>query len=112
MYNNNSNNNFGNNNNGSFKSNNNSGGNFDASFDVTESIAVLSSWTSNFNGSVNSKEINKVSWNGRGPVVDIRNWFVDQNGEKKPGKGVTLNDSEAHTLCQNLLALGYGGPAN
>lgn len=101
MYNNNNNNSFNN-------KNSNNNGNFDASFEVTEQIAVLSSWTSNFNGSVNSKEINKVSWNGRGPVIDIRNWFVDQNGEKKPGKGITLNDAESKILCQNLLALGYG----
>lgn len=58
-------------------------------YDIVEKIAVLSekgAWT---------KELNKVSWNGRAAKYDIRDW---NHEEGKIGKGTTLSDEEAQAL--------------
>ncbi|ARK30111.1 YdbC family protein [Halalkalibacter krulwichiae] len=63
-------------------------------FEITEQIAVLSEspkgWT---------KELNLISWNGREPKYDIRDW--DPNHEKM-GKGVTLSNEELLKLKESL----------
>lgn len=63
-------------------------------FEITEQIAVLSEspkgWT---------KELNLISWNGREPKYDIRDW--DPNHEKM-GKGVTLSNEELLKLKETL----------
>lgn len=63
-------------------------------FEITERIAVLSEsakgWT---------KELNLISWNGREPKFDIREW--DPNHEKM-GKGVTLSKEELDKLKEAL----------
>lgn len=46
-----------------------------------------------------TKEINLVSWNGADPKYDIRNWHPDR---EKCGKGITLNEEEAHALMDAL----------
>lgn len=59
-------------------------------FEITERIGVLSEnakgWT---------KELNKVSWNGREPKYDLREWNPDHS---RMGKGITLTDEEVETL--------------
>ncbi|SFB21460.1 hypothetical protein SAMN04488072_11017 [Lentibacillus halodurans] len=54
----------------------------DIKYDIVEHIAVLSEspkgWT---------KELNLISWNGREPKYDLRDWSPDKT---KMGKGVTL----------------------
>lgn len=45
------------------------------------------------------KEINIVSWNGRQPKVDIREWSEDHS---KMSKGIVLTDEEAETLTMAL----------
>ena len=45
------------------------------------------------------KEINMVSWNGREPKYDIRDWAPDHD---KMGKGITLTESEAREMA-NIL---------
>lgn len=45
------------------------------------------------------KEVNIVSWNGRKPKIDIRDW--DENHEKM-GKGITLFAEETEKL-KNIL---------
>ena len=65
----------------------------DFKYEIVEKIAVLSekgSWT---------KELNKVSWNGRDPKYDIRDW---QHEEGKMRKGITLTDEEAQLLKEGL----------
>jgi len=47
------------------------------------------------------KELNLVSWNGRGPKLDIRDWAP---GHEKMGKGITLNREEATKLSGLLKA--------
>ena len=55
-------------------------------YEIVESVAVLSEnpkgWT---------KELNLISWNGRDPKYDIREWAPDH---EKMGKGVTLSKEE------------------
>ncbi|MHB9291378.1 hypothetical protein Holit_00453 [Hollandina sp. SP2] len=45
------------------------------------------------------KEINLVSWNGRPPKFDIRDWAP---GHQKMGKGITLTREEAVILVEVL----------
>ena len=66
----------------------------DFSYEIVEHIAVLSTskagWT---------KELNLVSWNGRAPKYDIREWAPEH---AKMGKGVTLSD-EKYAKLRGLL---------
>ncbi|WP_085992877.1 YdbC family protein [Oceanobacillus senegalensis] len=67
----------------------------DVKHDIIETIAVLSEspkgWT---------KELNLISWNGREPKYDLRDWAPNKD---KMGKGVTLTKEELLTL-QGILA--------
>lgn len=54
-------------------------------FEIAEHIISLQS-----SGSF-TKELNKVSWNGRPPVYDLRSW--DENHTKMT-KGITLSEEE------------------
>lgn len=65
-------------------------------YEITEELAVLS----NKNGF--SKEINMISYNGAKPKIDIRNWSVDDEGNKRMGKGITLSNEEAMVLRDTL----------
>ena len=61
--------------------------------EIVEQIAELStsgSW---------ALELNKVSWNGREPKLDIRSW--DEMHEKC-SKGITLTEEEAYKLMEAL----------
>lgn len=65
----------------------------DIKYEITEKIAVLSEsgeWT---------KELNKVSWNGRPEKYDLRDW---NHEEKKMRKGVTLTDDEFEELVEAI----------
>lgn len=41
------------------------------------------------------REVNLVSWNGRDPKYDIRDWSPDHS---KMGKGITLTEEEMKQL--------------
>jgi len=64
-------------------------------YEVVEELGVLSEtargWT---------KEFNLISWNGRDPKYDIREWAPER---EKMGKGVTLSGDETAAL-KALLA--------
>lgn len=83
-------------------------------FNITQPIQVLSEWRNEERGVYNSKEVNRVAWNGSQTArIDIRNWYMmDSDKVKKAGKGITLNDQEANELCKALIALGYGQQSN
>ena len=49
-----------------------------------------------------SKKLQKISWNGREAVLDLRAWWEDKDGEEKCGKGITLTDDEARELMELL----------
>lgn len=62
----------------------------DFKWEVTENLGVLSEnpkgWT---------KELNRVSWNGREAKFDIREWSPDH---KTMSKGMTFTDEEMEAL--------------
>lgn len=61
----------------------------DIKYEIVKHIAVLSSnkgWT---------KELNLISWNGREPKYDIRDWGPNR---EKMGKGITLSKEEMEEL--------------
>jgi len=66
----------------------------DIKYEITKEIGVLSEspkgWT---------KELNLVSWNGKEPKYDLRDWAPDH---EKMGKGVTLTEKEAKKLKELL----------
>lgn len=63
-------------------------------YEIVETIAVLSENPKGW-----QKELNLVSWNGRAPVYDLRDWAPDH---EKMGKGTTLTKEELVALKQAL----------
>lgn len=63
-------------------------------FEIMEHIGVLSTAKSGW-----QKELNLVSWNGRPPKFDLRDWSQDH---VKMGKGMTLSNEEV-TVLKSLL---------
>lgn len=63
----------------------------DIKFEITNHIADLSEP----NSKGWRKELNEVSWNGREPKYDIRDWSEDHT---KMGKGITLTHDELALL--------------
>ena len=49
-----------------------------------------------------SKELNLVSWNGKDPKYDLRDWSPDHD---KMGKGITLTEEELGALKELLLKM-------
>jgi hypothetical protein len=70
----------------------------DIKFEITKTIGVLSEsakgWT---------KELNLVSWNGRDPKYDVREWSPDH---AKMGKGLTFTEDELAALVDLLKSEG------
>ena len=63
-------------------------------YDIVKECGVLSESPTGWR-----KEINLISWNGRDPKYDIRDWAPDH---AKMGKGVTLTPDEV-LLLRDLL---------
>ncbi len=59
-------------------------------FEITKNVGVLYEGDKGWR-----KEVNYVSWNGREPKLDIRDWAPDH---KKMGKGLTFSEEEAAKL--------------
>jgi hypothetical protein len=63
-------------------------------FEIIEHIGVISEsakgWT---------KELNLVSWNGKQPKYDLRDWAPNK---EKMGKGITLTEEELNALKRLL----------
>ena len=70
-------------------------------FDIVKHFGVVSEGKGGW-----KKELNLVSWNGRAPKLDIREWAP---GHEKMGKGITLTQEEAATLAE-LLAIALEKP--
>ena len=66
-------------------------------YDIVEQLGVLSQ---NANGW--SRSLNLISWNGREPKYDIRDWAP---GNEKMSKGVSLSREEAKALKELLNSL-------
>lgn len=63
-------------------------------FKIIKHIGILSTSKSDW-----TKEINLVSWNGREPKWDLRDWSPDHS---KCGKGITLSADEVDNLKKLL----------
>lgn len=60
------------------------------SFEIVEHIGVLRTGSKGW-----TKELNLISWNGRAPKYDLREWSPEHD---KMGKGVTLSKEELEAL--------------
>ena len=60
------------------------------SLEIIETLGVLSTSTKGW-----TKELNLISWNGREPKYDLREWSPEHD---KMGKGVTLSKEELDAL--------------
>ena len=67
-----------------------------AKFEIERSIGVLSD-----TGKVR-KELNIVRWCNQKPVLDLRNWYVNEDETKEALKGITLTLDEARALAKVL----------
>lgn len=68
------------------------------SYEIVEHLGVLSTSSSGW-----TKELNKISWNGRAAKYDLRDWAPEH---AKMGKGVTLSEEELQALRELLRQLG------
>lgn len=62
----------------------------DIKYDIIKNIGTISEGSKGW-----KKEVNIISWNGRKPKIDIRDW--DENYEKM-GKGITFGKKELKAL--------------
>ncbi len=69
----------------------------DVKYEIKETIGTLSESSKGW-----SKELNLISWNGREPKYDLRDWAPDY---AKMGKGVTLSVEELKKLRDLLNGL-------
>lgn len=66
----------------------------DFTYEIVEELGVLSEY-----GGGKTKELNRISWNGREPKYDIREWTTNH---ERMGKGVTLTPDELKALKELL----------
>nr|WP_263323498.1 YdbC family protein [Neobacillus sp. Marseille-Q6967] len=59
-------------------------------YEIKETIGILSESAKGWN-----KELNLVSWNGKEPKYDLRDWSPEH---EKMGKGITLTVDELKKL--------------
>ena len=67
------------------------------SYEILEEVAVLSE-----NARGCRKELNLISWNGRPPKFDLREWAPDH---EKMGKGITLTNEEFAELSKTIKSM-------
>ena len=63
-------------------------------YEIVEQIAVVSESSSGW-----KRELNLISWNGREPKYDLRDWDANHT---RMGKGITLSKSDLVTLKEIL----------
>lgn len=66
----------------------------DLKYDIVEEIGLVSE-----SGRGWSKELNRISWNGREAKYDLRDWAPEH---EKMGKGITLSQEELIALKELL----------
>ena len=67
------------------------------SYEILEEVSVLSE-----NARGWRKEMNLISWNGRPPKFDLREWAPDH---EKMGKGITLTNEEFAELSKTIKSM-------
>ena len=70
----------------------------DIKFEVLKHFGTVSVSKTNW-----KKELNLVSWNGRAPKLDLRDWAPEH---EKMGKGITLTQAEGAKLAELLATCG------
>lgn len=73
-------------------------------FEITETIGILSHSTQGW-----TKQLNIVSWNGREPKYDIRDWDADR---EKMGRGISLTREELLQLRELINGLDLSDDTN
>ncbi|NOH14795.1 YdbC family protein [Clostridium cochlearium] len=66
----------------------------DIKFEIKETLGVISESSKGW-----TKELNLISWNGRDPKYDLRDWAPQH---EKMGKGITLSIEELKELRDML----------
>lgn len=69
----------------------------DIQYEIVKQLGVISTSKRGWN-----KELNLISWNGREPKYDPREWSPEH---EKMGKGITLTEEEAKALLSQLWML-------
>ncbi|MBI9101895.1 MAG: hypothetical protein JEY99_05730 [Spirochaetales bacterium] len=64
------------------------------SYEILKTIGVLSVSPKGWN-----RELNLISWNGRSPKYDIRDWAPDH---EKMGKGISMSTEDLSALKELL----------
>ncbi|MEH7130967.1 YdbC family protein [Neobacillus drentensis] len=67
-------------------------------FEIKETVGTLSQSSKGWN-----KELNLISWNGKEPKFDLRDWAPEH---EKMGKGITLTAEELKALRDLLNEMG------
>ncbi|MEN8908155.1 MAG: PC4/YdbC family ssDNA-binding protein [Clostridiales bacterium] len=63
-------------------------------FEIIKKIGIIGENARGWN-----KELNLISWNGREPKYDLRDWSPEH---EKMGKGITLTNDELKSLKELL----------
>jgi len=71
----------------------------DIKYEIIETIGTVSESPKGW-----KKELNLISWNGRAPKYDLRDWAP---GREKMGKGITLSKDELVKLRELLNKGGF-----
>ncbi len=69
------------------------------SYDIVEELGVIGQGRGGW-----SRELNKISWNGREPKYDLRDWAPDH---EKMGKGISLSKEDLLALRDLLNELDF-----
>lgn len=64
----------------------------DITFEITKELGVISETSKGW-----TRELNMVSWNGRDPKFDIRDWSPDHT---RMGKGLSFTEEEMEKLVE------------
>ena len=71
----------------------------DIEYEIVQQVGVISQSNTGW-----TKELNLVSWNGRQPKFDLRDWSP---GHEKLGRGVTLTRDELLALKDLLNSIEF-----
>ena len=66
-------------------------------YEIEQNFEVLSQRDTN-TGTKYTNELNLISYSDAEPVYDIRNWTENSEGQRRMGKGITLNLDEIRQL--------------
>lgn len=66
-------------------------------YDIVKELGLVSEGSTGWN-----KELNLISWNGREPKYDLRDWSPEH---AKMGKGITLSADELRGLKELLNSI-------